>query len=225
MISGDKLTTCPERDGTYGAQAAKVAKTIGSDLETGKIVFDAFWEAAAPLKGLKTALQAEWGRFSKRRIIGLDGRLVPTRSAHAILNSKFQSAGVIAAKRTMVLHDRWLRAEGLLIDFFVDSLEGREWCQQLIAYHDEAQAEVSKKSMKFKRFSTKEEAQAFKDKQLAAGKIWSDIKPSPRGGVFVAYCRAGELAVQAVTQSGRDLGMKVDLTAGYMVGRNWAECH
>lgn len=211
---------------TYGAQGAKIAKTIGSDLQTGQMVYDAFWEAAAPLKCLKTALQDEWASYGKKKIVGIDGRLVPTRSAHAILNSKFQSAGVICAKRTMVLHDRKLRAEGLLVDFFSDTLANREWCQQLIAYHDESQCEVSKKSVKFKRFDTKEEAQAFKDEvQASTSQIWSDIKDSPKGGVFVGYCRAGQLAVESVLQSGRDFGMNVDLTAGYMIGLNWRDCH
>lgn len=112
-----------------------MAKTIGSDLSTGQVVFDAFWQAAAPLASLKEDLQVEWKRFDKRRIIGIDDRLVPTRSAHAILNSKFQSSGVICAKRAMVLHDRKLKNEGLLVDFFTEKLEGRSWGQQLVAYH------------------------------------------------------------------------------------------
>lgn len=212
---------------TYGAQGAKVAKTIGSDLTTGQMVFDAFWEAAGPLATLKKRLQVEWAQFSKKKIIGIDGRLVPTRSAHAILNSKFQSSGVICAKRTMVLHDRALQKEGLLVDFFSDTLEGREWCQQLIAYHDESQCEVSKKSVKIKRFATKDEAQAFKDDVLArTGEVWSDIKDAVVGdGVYVGYCRAGQLAVEAVNQSGKDFGMNVELTAGYMIGKNWSQCH
>lgn len=207
---------------TYGAQGSKIAKTIGSDLATGELVFNAFWEAAAPLKKLKDTLNLEWNKFDKKRIIGIDGRLVPTRSAHAILNSKFQSSGVICAKRAMVLHDRKLQAEGLIVDFFKDTLQGREWCQQLIGYHDEAQSEVSKKSVIFKIFSTEEEAKEFKDAQ---SNIWSDIKPNPKGGFFVAYCRAGELAVESVDQAGKDYGMNVSLTAGYMLGLNWKMCH
>lgn len=210
---------------TYGAQGAKIAKTIGSDLATGELVFNAFWEAAAPLKKLKDALNLEWNKFDKKRIIGIDGRLVPTRSAHAILNSKFQSSGVICAKRAMVLHDRKLSAENLIVDFFKDNLQGKEWCQQLIGYHDEAQSEVSKKSVTFKVFKTEKEAKVFKEEQLALGKIWSDMKPNPKGGFFVAYCRAGELAVESVDQAGKDYGMVVSLTAGYMLGLNWKMCH
>src|SRR5690554_4032676 len=120
---------------TYGAQGPKIAKTIGCDVETGNKIFEAFWEAAAPLKKLKDALNLEWAKFDKKKIIGIDGRLVPTRSAHAILNSKFQSAGVICAKRAMVIHDRKLKAAGLLVDFFSEDWTKRDFCQQLIAYH------------------------------------------------------------------------------------------
>lgn len=211
---------------TYGAQGAKVAKTVGCDKKTGEAIFDAFWEAAAPLKRLKDTLAVEWNRFGKKKIVGIDGRLVPTRSAHAILNSKFQSAGVICAKRAMVLHDRKLRDSGLLVDFFGDDWRERDFCQQLIAYHDEAQLEVNKSSVQFKRFLTKEEAEAFKVREYeSSGKVWSDISESPKGGVYVAYCQAGQMAIESVNESGRDYGMVVDLTAGYMVERTWAGCH
>lgn len=211
---------------TYGAQGPKIAKTIGCDVETGNKIFEAFWQAAAPLKKLKDALNLEWAKFDKKKIIGIDGRLVPTRSAHAILNSKFQSAGVICAKRAMVIHDRKLKAAGLLVDFFSEDWTKRDFCQQLIAYHDEAQLEVSKTAVQFKRFAEKEEAQAFKDQRFEQyGEIWSDIKDSPKGGVYVAYCLAGQMAVESVNQSGRDYGMVIELTAGYMVEKSWAGCH
>lgn len=211
---------------TYGAQGPKIAKTIGCDVETGNQIFEAFWEAASPLKKLKDALNIEWGKFDKRRIIGIDGRLVPTRSAHAILNSKFQSAGVICAKRAMVLHDRKLKSAGLLVDFFKEDWTKKDFCQQLIAYHDEAQLETNKASVQFKRFADKVEAQSFKDLRLENyGEIWSDIKDSPKGGYFVAYCKGGHLAVEAVNESGRDYGMVIDLTAGYMIEKSWAGCH
>lgn len=120
---------------TYGAQAKKVAKTIGSDLQTGEIVFDAFWEAAAPLKSLKDALQKHWEQNDKKFIVTIDGRKVPTRAAHAILNSLFQSAGVICAKRSMVRWESLMREEGLLVDFWMEDWKAKQWGQQMIAYH------------------------------------------------------------------------------------------
>lgn len=208
---------------TYGAQAKKVAKTIGSDLVTGQLVFDAFWEAAEPLALLKKRLAAYWEKQGgKKFILGIDGRKVPTRSAHAILNSLFQSAGVICAKRAMVIHDRKLKAEGLAVDFFKEDWKNKPFCQQMIAYHDEAQLEVKKELVQFKMFATEEEAQAFKDSE---DKIWSDIKPNVKGGFFVAYCRAGELAAEAVKEAGEYYKLNVELTAGYMVHKHWAGCH
>lgn len=208
---------------TYGAQAAKVAKTIGSDLKTGEEIFTAFWEAAYPLAELKERLKKYWETVGQKKfILGIDGRKVPTRSAHAILNSLFQSAGVICAKRAMVIHDIKLKEEGFSVDFFMEDWKNKQFCQQLIAYHDEAQTEVSKSLVKFKMFKTKEEAQAFKDEQTIT---WSDIKDSPKGGVYVAYSRPGELATEAVYEAGRYYKLNVDLTAGYIVEKSWAGCH
>lgn len=121
---------------TYGAQAAKVASIIGESEAMGKIVFDAFWEAAKPLALLKDRLQEYWEKKTKKKfVLGIDGRKVPTRAAHAILNSLFQSGGVICAKRAMVIHEWKMKQEGLYVDFFKDDWKNSVFCQQLIAYH------------------------------------------------------------------------------------------
>lgn len=208
---------------TYGAQAAKVAKTIGSDIKTGETIFKAFWEAAKPLAKLKDKLKQYWETTGQKKfILGIDGRKVPTRSAHAILNSLFQSGGVICAKRAMVIHDTKLKEEGLAVNFFKEDWKSKLFCQQLIAYHDESQLEVSRGLVTFKQFKTKEEAEEFKKSET---KIWSDIKPSKSGGFYVAYCRPGELAAQSVDEAGKYYKLNVDLTAGYMLGPNWKVCH
>lgn len=121
---------------TYGAQAAKIAKIVGCSLELAEKIFDAFWDAAEPLKLLKEALTKYWENAGgKKYILGIDKRKVPTRSKHALLNSLFQSAGVICAKKAMILHDRMLREEGLIVDFFRQDWRSQTYCQQLIAYH------------------------------------------------------------------------------------------
>lgn len=246
---------------TYGAQAKKVAKTIGDTEAVGKQVFDAFWLAAFPLDSLRAALQRQWEANSKRFIYGVDGRRVPTRSAHAILNSLFQSAGVICAKRAMVIHDIKLKAAGLSVDFFLEDWKSKPFCQQLIAYHDEAQLEASKELFKFKMFThedldfveyeTKEakaaeekrctdKINAWKAEQLeTTGLVWSDISKIEKGakGWYVAYCKAGQLAVESVSEAGvfyrtepepYEMNIRhdtIDLTAGYIVNRSWAGCH
>ena len=211
---------------TYGSQAKKVAKTIGSDLATGEIVFDAFWQAAAPLKSLKDALQKHWEANDKKYIITIDGRKVPTRAAHAILNSLFQSAGVICAKRSMVLWESKMKEEGLLVDFWKEDWKNKSFGQQMIAYHDESQIEVTKDLVKFKRFATKEVCQEFRKTQREqTGMIWSEEHEAPKGGWFVAYSKPGELVVKAVEETTEYYKLKVPLSADYIVGKSWADCH
>lgn len=211
---------------TYGATEGKIAKTIGEDLAVGAMVFEAFWLAAAPLKTLKDNLAKYWEKVGgKKFILGIDGRKVPTRSAHAILNSLFQSAGVICAKRAMVIHDQLLREEGYYVDFFKDDWKNKSFCQQLVAYHDESQLEVSASLVKFKLFNTEDEAKEWKQTtEQQKGIQLSDVGHSQKG-YYVGYCHAGELAVKAVDLAGKYYNLNVSLTAGYMLGSDWASCH
>lgn len=225
---------------TYGAQAAKVAKTIGSDMHTGQMVYDAFWEAAKPLALLKERLHDFWVKTGKKYILGIDGRKVPTRSAHAILNSLFQSGGVICAKRAMVIYDDLIEEEGLAVDFFVDDWKNKSFVQQMIAYHDEAQLEVTRDLVEFKWFSKESLGWTSEDDDKACmakvnewkaeeeartGKMWANVHESPKGGWFTGYSRAGELASIAVKMAGEFYGLNVELTAGYDLGNSWASCH
>lgn len=87
---------------------------------------------------------------------------------------------------------------------------------------DEAQLELSKSMVKWKMFDTEDEAKAFK--RTEEGSKWSDVGHSDKGW-YVGYCRAGELAVEAVKEAGEYYKLNVELTAGYILGRNWKECH
>lgn len=235
---------------SYNAQVARVAKTVGCTLEEAQIIFDAFWLQAFPLKQLKEAMQAYWeGKGGKKFLLGIDGRKLPIRSKGNVINTAFQSAGVICAKRAMVIHDRMLKEAGLAVNFFTDDWKaklaaGEEFCQQLIAYHDEAQLEVTKGSVEFKVFkfegpyeiendkgekevspsakAAKKLAEKFKSEQT--DKVWSDVSHTDKM-FFVAYCKAGELASKAVQQAGQYYKLNVELTAGYMLGLDWASCH
>ena len=80
---------------SYGASAKKIASTLGVPEREGEEIFNAFWEAAAPLATLKDRLTQHWEQNGKRWIRGLDGRRISTRSKHSLVNSLFQSAGAI----------------------------------------------------------------------------------------------------------------------------------
>lgn len=211
---------------TYGATAQKVMKIVGCDLRTATLIYDAFWKAAYPLAELKEQLGKYWEQVGKRKfILGLDGRKIPTRAKHALLNSLFQSAGVICAKRAAVIHYMILKEMGLIIDFFRDDWKANKFCQQLIMMHDETQLEVSKDLVKFKKFSTEEKAEEWKKQyEENTGKILSGVIHKG-DDYFVAYSIIGETAVKAAIEAGEYYNLNVPLAAEYMVGTNWAETH
>ena len=207
---------------SYNAQPPRVAKTIGCSLEDATIIFDAFWTQAAPLKMLKEKMQKYWETTGQKKfLLGIDGRKLPIRSKGNVINTAFQSAGVICAKRAMVIHERKLQEAGLYVDFFRDDWKNKDFCQQLIAYHDEAQLEVRKSLITWKKFASEEECKTFKSED---GKVWSDPFHNDKGW-FRGYCLAGELATQAVVEAGDYYKLNVPLSAGYMLGTDWASCH
>jgi hypothetical protein len=207
----------------YGAQPPKVAKTIGCSLEEGTIVFDTFWELASPLKLMTDDVVSYWKHVAnKKYIVGIDGRKVPTRAEHAIRNTLFQSGGVICAKRAAVFHDRLMKKEGLQVDFFKDDWKNIEFCQQMIMYHDEAQLEESLSRFKFKLFETKEAANDYRDN---AERVWGEPAKGKNGQWVLAWSRASELIQEAVTMTSEYYKLNVPLTAGYIVGNNWRDCH
>ena len=209
---------------TYGAQAAKIAKTIGADLELGHLVFDAFWEAAKPLARLKEDLTKQWELTGKKYVVGLDGRKIPTRAAHSILNSLFQSGGVICAKRVMVEAWRIFKKKGWDVDFFREDWRMKEFVQQLIAYHDEAQAELSKTLVKWAKFDSEVEAKAFISEQKQLGVYYG--QPSEKGGKFyVGYSEVTQIIWDCVNKVSGDLKLNVPLAIEFVFGLSWADCH
>lgn len=205
----------------YGGQPKRVAKTVGCSLEDGQKIYDAYWTAAQPLAKLADKLKTYWEDVGgKKFILGIDGRKIMTRSASALINSLFQSTGVICAKRAMVIHDKKLRDAGLAVNFWKDDWKNKAFVQQMIAYHDEAQMEVHKSLIKWKLFATEEEAKAFK----AEHPTWSEVGHSGKGH-YVGWCKAGELIQEAVRETSEYYKLNVTLAADYILGRNWAECH
>jgi hypothetical protein len=227
---------------SYGAQIPRTAKTIGCDLDTASIVWHAFWEQAAPLKALKERMEAYWETTGQKKFLrGIDGRKLPIRSKANLINSAFQSAGVICAKRAMVLHEDAIIANGMGVDFWTQNWKNKKFAQQLIAYHDEAQGEVSRELVKMKvvRINTwlspegkdspevvaaKAKLEEWKAARLAVGEVWSDIGKTDNA-MYTGYCLAGQLATEAVRLAGEYYNLNVPLSAGYMLGANWAQCH
>jgi hypothetical protein len=211
---------------TYGAQPPKIAKIIGADISLGTQVFDAFWEAAKPLALLKENTTQTWEKTGKKYVVGLDGRKIPTRAAHSIINSLFQSGGVICAKRVMVECWREYKKRGWDLDFFRDNWYNKPYVQQMIAYHDEAQAEVSKSLVKWKKFATEDDARAFQKEQKSLGVYWSEpVHSEGKEGVFIAYSDATQIVWESVNKVSKDLKLNVPLAIEFIYGKTWRDCH
>lgn len=80
----------------YGAGDAKIGSIVGKGAAEGKKLKEQFLAATPALANLRKAVTkaAERGY-----LVGLDGRRLPIRSAHAALNTLLQSAGAIISKR------------------------------------------------------------------------------------------------------------------------------
>jgi hypothetical protein len=198
---------------SYGAQPPKLAKQMNWDLGKAKKVFEDFWEASSPLRDCIEGLKREWTKNNKKFIKGLDGRKLFVRSPHSIANMAFQSSGVTCAKRAAVWWDRQVKNEKL------------SGVSMLCMYHDEQQTEDLKENVKFKLFPTKEDAISWKSHvEKTSNKLLSDV--GHKGDkYFVAYCRSGELAALSCKYASQYYNLNVELSGGYMIGQNWADCH
>jgi DNA polymerase-1 len=116
---------------TYGARSRKISEQMGVPIATAERWFTDFWAANVGLDLLMTDLEKEWASLDNKYLLGLDGRLITTRKAHALLNSKLQGGGAVVMKHAMIIADKLIRKEF-----------GSEVAHGLIRYHDEEQWEV-----------------------------------------------------------------------------------
>jgi DNA polymerase I-like protein with 3'-5' exonuclease and polymerase domains len=114
----------------YGAGPAKIASVTGRKTRAeGAAIKDQFLRKTPALKRLIEAVQ--FAAEKREHLIGLDGRRLHIRSAHAALNTLLQSAGALVCKRWLVELHKLLAAEGLAGQV-----------KQVAWIHDEVQLEV-----------------------------------------------------------------------------------
>lgn len=110
----------------YGAGAKKIAQVLGCSVDVAREKINNFYDNLPLLKELKEKVD----RLSKKGYLtGLDGRKVQVRSAHAALNTLFQSGGAIISKV-------WLNITRKLLD---DA--GLSYVGMVVWVHDEIQLE------------------------------------------------------------------------------------
>lgn len=203
----------------YGAQVKKLMKMLGVSEKRAKEIYDIFWENSPALKNLRDMVTKYWESTGKKFILGLDGRKIMVRSKHALLNSLFQSAGIIFAKYVTVIYASKIEKEGLCIDPFIGD---PDFCS-MIEYHDEQDMYLKPKFLKFKTFKTKEEAKEFVNN-------WEGNQLSAIGegkdSFYVSLPSIPSIKLEeSIEEVTKLLNVKVPMGFEYMVGNNWYECH
>lgn len=94
----------------YGAGDEKIGKIVKGTAAHGKRLKANFLAKTPALKYLKDAVAVA---AKRGYIVGLDGRHIPIRSAHAALNSLLQSAGALICKQWLIYLEEALQARGL----------------------------------------------------------------------------------------------------------------
>lgn len=203
----------------YGASAGKVAEMLGLTKEGGKLLYDEFWEAVAPLKMLRDDLLKEYEAGGSLCIKSIDGRTMFVRSPHSILNLLFQSTGVICAKYTSVFLMEGLEKQGLIIDPFI----GKPDCTSMIEYHDEQQLACNPSLFTFETFDSEAEAEEFVSSYDGDG-ILSTIGHGHKFYVVLPNTISTEIE-KAAKRTQELLSLEFELGFEWTVGRNWKDCH
>ena len=205
----------------YGASYKKLKKMLGLTEEQAKTLFEAYWEAVAPLKHLKEAVTQSWNSRGKSFVIGVDGRKIVTRSAHSLLNALFQSGGVICAKYSTVFIYQLLEEQGYKCNPFKD--QSLDMCG-MIEYHDECQLAVNPSLIKYKVFKTEDEANEFVN--TWEGEQLGSIVEG-KGGTFVVALPnpVSQAITKAIDMAVEEVNLKVPLGCEWVVHRNWMGCH
>jgi hypothetical protein len=202
----------------YGAQAKKLSKMLGITQSQGQKLFNDYWDAVPALKELKQRVEKAWESSGKKTILGLDGRLLNTRSKHSLINVLFQSGGAIAAKWSAVRLAQAMEREGILGDPFRDTKEDlKVWW--LIHMHDEQQMAVHPKLLSVKSFSSDVEAKAAMQEGCSA------IGHGSKGAYLGFKTLPVACIAEGIKRSGEELKLRVDLGFEWIPGLNWGQCH
>ncbi len=202
----------------YGAQPKKLSKMLGISEDEGKRLFAEYWDAVPALKELKQKVEKAWTSTGKKTILGLDGRLLNTRSKHSLINVLFQSGGAICAKWSALRLAQEMEKHAILGDPFKHSKEEHKvWW--LIHMHDEQQMAVHPNLMKVQVFKTDDEAkQNLTDGCSAIG--------HGTKGPYVGYRTLPvECIASGIKSAVAELGLRVDLGFEWIPGANWGQCH
>lgn len=206
----------------YGCSPQKLEKMLGFTPQQAKKFYDDYWDAVPALRDFKQAVETFWEtKTNKSWLPGGDGRKLITRSKHSLLNTLFQSCGVICTKYTTVFAFEEFEKSGMCISPF----KGKPDVCSMIEYHDENQLSVSQKLLKFKTFNTETEANEFVSNwNKEEGQI-SAVGHSEKGYYVALPNTVSKTIANSIKKAEKIVKLKVDLGFEWIVGKNWYQCH
>jgi hypothetical protein len=203
----------------YGAQPKKLSKMLNGSINRAKEIYDGFWETNSALSSLKQNLEKFWEKTGKRYVVAIDGRKLIIRSQHALINTIYQSMGVIYAKYVTIFIREILEKKGYNMNPFVKSDKN---ILGIIEMHDEAGYEIDPSMLTIKTFNNEEEAEEFV-------KNWNGGQLSAIGHGKKPYiCLPNDLSeaiLEAMDRTDKLLKINVPMGMEWQIGRNWAQTH
>ncbi len=151
----------------YGAGAAKIGKIVDGTSKDGKKLIDKFLSNMPALKALRSKVDK---LASRGYVLGIDGRVLQIRSAHAALNSLLQGAGAIVCKEW--LKHIIIQATKRKLDFKLVASIHDEYQFEVRKDHAEELGEVTKLAMKLTEQSLK--VRCPLDSEYKVGKTWAE---------------------------------------------------
>jgi len=193
---------------TYGAGPGKIATMLDVPVPKAQEILNEYWDIYWAVDKAKKKLVREWNRNKQLKIKDIMGGPLWTRSEHSLFNYRLQNAGTSVMKLSAVLMYQWLKEE----------IE-QKLANKVIDYHDEAQWEVHKSLVKWKKVLSKEEGEELQ-------KLHGFSKPiKVNNKWFVADSKVGKFGIQSIKRSGEILRVKVPLDGEWCCGKDWSQTH
>lgn len=169
----------------YNAGPQKLAETIKCSLHEAEEYHRKYWEMNSALKQLEERVHAWWEtRGNKKWIRTIDGRLVPTRSPHSLVNALIQSTGAVLFDWALCWLD-WKLGGIQYVDGYPSFVYNGYVARRVGYFHDEAivecDPEIAEDILGLGKESVRAAGRRFKlnvplESDGNIGQTWADLK-------------------------------------------------
>jgi hypothetical protein len=170
----------------YNAGPPKLAETIKCSLAEAEEYHRKYWEINDPLVKLESKVKHWWEiKGNKKWIKTIDGRLIPTRSPHSLVNNLIQSTGAVLFDWALTWLDWKLGGLQVGVDGMPCYLYNGYVAKRVGYFHDEGimecDPEIADEILELGKASIRAAGRRFKlnvplESEGSIGKSWADLK-------------------------------------------------